>query len=78
MLPSSYIKKYRWELVFSASVPALGFSIYSVVKVTVHNPQAQSLQASPRKPRSYVLAIENEVRLYLNLLPCLCDKFQEL
>ncbi|XP_076427921.1 lysosomal alpha-mannosidase isoform X4 [Peromyscus maniculatus bairdii] len=60
MLPSSYIKKYRWELVFSASVPALGFSIYSVVKVTVHNPQAQSFQASPRKPRSYVLAIENE------------------
>ncbi|XP_076427994.1 lysosomal alpha-mannosidase isoform X2 [Peromyscus maniculatus bairdii] len=60
ILPSSYSKKYRWDLVFSASVPALGFSIYSVVKVTVHNPQAQSLQASPRKPRSYVLAIENE------------------
>ncbi|XP_036044538.1 lysosomal alpha-mannosidase isoform X2 [Onychomys torridus] len=60
ILPSSYSKKYRWELVFSASVPALGFSIYSVVKVTVHNSQAQSLPASPRKPRSYVLAIENE------------------
>ncbi|XP_036045066.1 lysosomal alpha-mannosidase-like [Onychomys torridus] len=60
ILPSSYSKKYRWELVFSASVPALGFSIYSVVKVTVHNSQAQSLPARPRKPRSYVLAIENE------------------
>ncbi|XP_052582965.1 lysosomal alpha-mannosidase-like isoform X2 [Peromyscus californicus insignis] len=60
ILPSSYSKKYLCELVFSASVPALGFSIYSVVKVTVHNSQAQSLQASPRRPRSYVLAIENE------------------
>ncbi|XP_041505823.1 lysosomal alpha-mannosidase isoform X1 [Microtus oregoni] len=60
MLPSSFGKKDQWELLFSASVPALGFSIYTVDKVSVQN----SLQATSRKHRSHdrsqVLAIENE------------------
>ncbi|KAL6029892.1 hypothetical protein STEG23_036788 [Scotinomys teguina] len=59
MLPSSYSKN-QWELLFSASVPALGFSIYSVARVTVHNSQTQSLWVSPRKHRSRVLVIENK------------------
>ncbi|CAO2610985.1 Lysosomal alpha-mannosidase [Lemmus lemmus] len=64
MFPSSYGKKDQWELLFSASVPALGFSIYAVDKVSFYNPQPHRLQAISRKhrshARSYVLAIENE------------------
>ncbi|XP_055477049.1 lysosomal alpha-mannosidase isoform X2 [Psammomys obesus] len=61
MLPSSYSEKYQWELLFSASVPALGFSIYSVTKITGHKfYQERSLQARPRKARSHALSIENE------------------
>ncbi|ERE78954.1 lysosomal alpha-mannosidase [Cricetulus griseus] len=60
MLPSSYGKTSRWDLLFSASVPALGFSMYSVAKVTVRTPQASSLSGKSRKSRSHVLSIENE------------------
>ncbi|KAL1785109.1 lysosomal alpha-mannosidase [Sigmodon hispidus] len=60
MLPSPFSEKYLWELLFSASVPALGFSIYSVVKVTSSKTLPHSLQVIPRKPRSHVLVIENE------------------
>nr|XP_048290616.1 lysosomal alpha-mannosidase isoform X1 [Myodes glareolus] len=60
MLPSSSGKEDQWELLFSASVPALGFSIYTVDKVSVQN----NLQAISRKHRSHarsrVLTIENE------------------
>ncbi|XP_051050981.1 lysosomal alpha-mannosidase isoform X2 [Phodopus roborovskii] len=58
--PSSYSKRYQWDLLFSASVPALGFSIYSVAKVTAPNPQSYSLLTRSKKSRSHVLAIENE------------------
>lgn len=60
MLPSSFGKKDQWELLFSASVPALGFSIYTVDKVAVHN-KAQVVSRKHRShARSQVLAIENE------------------
>ncbi|XP_029413237.1 lysosomal alpha-mannosidase isoform X2 [Nannospalax galili] len=60
MLPSSYSKEYQWELLFSASMPALGFSIYSVARMTGRNLQAHKMQSSSPKSNSHVLAIENE------------------
>ncbi|XP_051024475.1 lysosomal alpha-mannosidase-like [Acomys russatus] len=60
LIPSSYSKMYERELLFSASVPALGFSIYSVTKMSGRKSQTHSLRARPRKPTSQVLSIENE------------------
>lgn len=78
MVPSAYSKTYQWELLFPASVPALGFSIYSVNKMSGHNHQAHNLTARPKKSKSRVLVIENKVRLLLDPLPCLRDKFKVL
>lgn len=78
IVPSSYSKMYQWELLFPASVPALGFSTYSVTKMSGRNEQVPSLLSRPRKPKSRVLVIENEVRLSLDPLPCLGDKFKVL
>ncbi|GAB1293420.1 Lysosomal alpha-mannosidase [Apodemus speciosus] len=60
MVPSSYSKTYQWELLFPASVPALGFSTYSVTKVSGRNYQAGNLLGWLRKPKSRVLVIENK------------------
>ncbi|XP_052022231.1 lysosomal alpha-mannosidase isoform X2 [Apodemus sylvaticus] len=59
MVPSSY-QSYQFELLFPVSVPALGFSSYSVTKVSGRNDQARHLLARPRKPKSRVLVIENK------------------
>ncbi|XP_057565725.1 lysosomal alpha-mannosidase [Hippopotamus amphibius kiboko] len=48
------------ELLFSASVPALGFSIYSVTQVPGQSPQAYSYHPRSQKPWSRVLVIQNE------------------
>ncbi|EPY83529.1 Lysosomal alpha-mannosidase precursor isoform 2-like protein [Camelus ferus] len=48
------------ELLFSASVPALGFSIYSVTQVPGQRPQAHNLHSIFQKPSSRVLVIQNE------------------
>ncbi|XP_036354000.2 lysosomal alpha-mannosidase isoform X1 [Ochotona princeps] len=48
------------ELLFSASVPALGFSTYSVARVSSRNPQARTPQPIPKKTGSGALVIQNE------------------
>ncbi|XP_064135965.1 lysosomal alpha-mannosidase-like [Loxodonta africana] len=48
------------ELLFTASAPALGFSIYSVTQVHKQNPQTGSSWLNPQKSQSSVLVIENE------------------
>ncbi|XP_012923864.1 lysosomal alpha-mannosidase isoform X5 [Heterocephalus glaber] len=48
------------ELLFPASVPALGFSIYSITRMPVRRPQARLLQPRPQKFGSPVLSIKNE------------------
>jgi hypothetical protein len=79
MVPSYYSETYQWELLFPASVPALGFSTYSVAKMSDLNHQAHNLLSRPRKHKSHhVLVIENKVRLSLDPLPCLGDKFKVL
>ncbi|XP_049563066.1 lysosomal alpha-mannosidase isoform X1 [Orcinus orca] len=56
MIPSSDSQ----ELLFSASVPALGFSIYSVTQVPGQSPQAHIHHPRSQKPWSRVLVIQNE------------------
>ncbi|XP_059774202.1 lysosomal alpha-mannosidase isoform X2 [Balaenoptera ricei] len=56
MIPSSDSQ----DLLFSASVPALGFSIYSVTQVPGQSPQAHSHHPRSQKPWSRVLVIQNE------------------
>ncbi|XP_033709972.1 lysosomal alpha-mannosidase [Tursiops truncatus] len=56
MIPSSDSQ----ELLFSASVPALGFSIYSVTQVPGQSPQAYIHHPRSQKPWSRVLVIQNE------------------
>uniref|UniRef100_A0A8C9K0Y5 Lysosomal alpha-mannosidase n=1 Tax=Panthera tigris altaica TaxID=74533 RepID=A0A8C9K0Y5_PANTA len=56
MLPSSDGQ----ELLFPASVPALGFSIYSVSQVPGQRPHAHKPQPRSQRPWSRVLAIQNE------------------
>ncbi|XP_036096626.1 lysosomal alpha-mannosidase [Molossus molossus] len=48
------------ELLFSASVPALGFSIYSVTQVPGRSPRAPVPQPRFQKPSSRDLTIQNE------------------
>uniref|UniRef100_A0A8D1UBD3 Alpha-mannosidase n=1 Tax=Sus scrofa TaxID=9823 RepID=A0A8D1UBD3_PIG len=48
------------DLLFSASVPALGFSIYSVTRVPGQSPQAYDRHPRSQKPWSRVLVIQNE------------------
>nr|XP_058918757.1 lysosomal alpha-mannosidase isoform X1 [Kogia breviceps] len=56
MIPSSDSQ----ELLFSAAVPALGFSIYSVTQVPGQSPQAHIHHPRSQKPWSRVLVIQNE------------------
>ena len=72
MIPSSDSQ----DLLFSASVPALGFSIYSVTQVPGQSPQAHIHHPRSQKPWSRVLVIQNEVRPYSYPLPFLGDKFE--
>ncbi|XP_025771568.1 lysosomal alpha-mannosidase [Puma concolor] len=51
------------ELLFPASVPALGFSIYSVSQVPGQRPHAHKPQPRSQRPWSRVLAIQNETPL---------------
>ncbi|XP_006161046.1 lysosomal alpha-mannosidase [Tupaia chinensis] len=60
LLPSSDRQDVSPELLFPASVPALGFSIYSVSPVLSRNPRARAPQPSSQKSWSGVLAIKNE------------------
>uniref|UniRef100_A0A8C3W8Z6 Alpha-mannosidase n=1 Tax=Catagonus wagneri TaxID=51154 RepID=A0A8C3W8Z6_9CETA len=48
------------ELLFSATVPALGFSIYSVTQVPGQSPWAYDRHPRSQKPWSRVLVIQNE------------------
>lgn len=48
------------ELLFPASVPALGFSIYSVMRMPVWRPQARPPKPWPQKFGPSVLSIKNE------------------
>ncbi|XP_012496872.1 PREDICTED: lysosomal alpha-mannosidase [Propithecus coquereli] len=48
------------ELLFSASVPALGFSVYSVDLLTSRDAQARTPKPRPKNSSSHILAIENE------------------
>ncbi|XP_040842159.1 lysosomal alpha-mannosidase-like [Ochotona curzoniae] len=48
------------ELLFSASVPALGFSVYSIARVSRQNPKFYIPKYIPRHPSSDVLMIKNE------------------
>ncbi|XP_066127525.1 lysosomal alpha-mannosidase isoform X2 [Saccopteryx bilineata] len=56
----------RQDLLFSASVPALGFSIYSVTQAPGQSPQTRIPQSRSQKPASHVkasshiLTIQNE------------------
>uniref|UniRef100_A0A2K5YQL8 Alpha-mannosidase n=1 Tax=Mandrillus leucophaeus TaxID=9568 RepID=A0A2K5YQL8_MANLE len=72
--PSSDSQAHPPELLFSASLPALGFSTYSVTQVPRWKPQARAPQPIPRRSRSPALTIENEVRPHFN--PLSCDKFE--
>ncbi|KAM9241653.1 lysosomal alpha-mannosidase-like [Dugong dugon] len=53
-------KEYPPELLFTASAPALGFSIYSVTQAPEQNPQTGFSWSNPQKSQSSVLVIENE------------------
>ncbi|XP_058146251.1 lysosomal alpha-mannosidase [Dasypus novemcinctus] len=59
-VPSSDIQGPPPELLFSASVPALGFSIYSVARVPDWTPQFHPLSPTPLKPKAHLLTIRNK------------------
>nr|XP_012645942.1 lysosomal alpha-mannosidase isoform X1 [Microcebus murinus] len=48
------------ELLFSASVPALGFSVYSVAMSNSPAPRVHKLKTKSKKPSTHILTIENE------------------
>ncbi|XP_076977823.1 lysosomal alpha-mannosidase [Tamandua tetradactyla] len=60
IVPSSQIQDRPPELLFSASVPALGFSIYSVARVPDRSPQVYTRQPTINKPQTRVLTIQNK------------------
>uniref|UniRef100_A0A8C0WYT4 Lysosomal alpha-mannosidase n=1 Tax=Castor canadensis TaxID=51338 RepID=A0A8C0WYT4_CASCN len=60
VLPSSQYPEDHSELLFSASVPAVGFSIYSVARVSGSNLWDHTPKSRFREPQTRVLAIENE------------------
>nr|XP_051693838.1 lysosomal alpha-mannosidase isoform X3 [Oryctolagus cuniculus]XP_051693840.1 lysosomal alpha-mannosidase isoform X3 [Oryctolagus cuniculus] len=60
LLPQPEGQKPSPELLFSASVPALGFSIYSVSRVSLQRSNTHTPQPIPQKPGSDVLVIKNE------------------
>ncbi|XP_045405914.1 lysosomal alpha-mannosidase isoform X2 [Lemur catta] len=53
-------KKDHSELLFSVSVPALGFSVYSVALLTRRDPQVHTPKPRPKKSLFHILTIENE------------------
>nr|XP_051691757.1 lysosomal alpha-mannosidase [Oryctolagus cuniculus] len=55
LLPQPEGQKPRPELLFSASVPALGFSIYSVAQVFPEKPKVHRARPSPEKSGSFVI-----------------------
>nr|XP_054394464.1 lysosomal alpha-mannosidase isoform X8 [Pongo abelii] len=63
IFPSSDSQAHPPELLFSASLPALGFSTYSVAQVPRWKPQAHAPQPIPRRSWSPALTIENETPL---------------
>ncbi|XP_030676601.1 lysosomal alpha-mannosidase isoform X3 [Nomascus leucogenys] len=63
IFPSSDSQVHPPELLFSASLPALGFSTYSVAQVPRWKPQARAPQPIPRRSWSPALTIENETPL---------------
>ncbi|XP_032121730.1 lysosomal alpha-mannosidase isoform X5 [Sapajus apella] len=60
IFPSSDRQAHPPELLFSASLPALGFSTYSVAQVPSWKPQARAPQPILRRSWSHPLTIENE------------------
>ncbi|XP_053440988.1 lysosomal alpha-mannosidase isoform X2 [Nycticebus coucang] len=60
ILPSTGKPMDRSELLFFASLPALGFSTYSVAKMTNQKPQTHAPRHRSKKSSSHALAIENE------------------
>lgn len=78
LLPQAEGQKPSPELLFSASVPALGFSIYSVARVSLQNPKAHSPERIPQKSRTGVLLIQNEVRPPCDAFSCFGDKSKVL
>nr|XP_021532459.1 lysosomal alpha-mannosidase [Aotus nancymaae] len=60
IFPSSDRQARPPELLFSASLPALGFSTYSVAQVPSWKPQAHAPQPILRRSWSHPLTIENE------------------
>nr|XP_044995358.1 lysosomal alpha-mannosidase-like [Jaculus jaculus] len=60
VLPSPPGQEQTSELLFSASAPALGFSIYSVTRIPSRHPKARTQQYDPKESNRQVLAIENE------------------
>ncbi|XP_010327778.2 lysosomal alpha-mannosidase isoform X5 [Saimiri boliviensis] len=60
IFPSSDRPVHPPELLFSASLPALGFSTYSVAQVPSWKPQARAPQPILRRSWSHPLTIENE------------------
>nr|XP_051693848.1 lysosomal alpha-mannosidase isoform X1 [Oryctolagus cuniculus] len=68
LLPQPEGQKPSPELLFSASVPALGFSIYSVSRVSLRRSKTHIPQPISQKPGSAVLNIKNEhIRATFNL-----------
>nr|XP_051693851.1 lysosomal alpha-mannosidase isoform X5 [Oryctolagus cuniculus] len=63
LLPQPEGQKPSPELLFSASVPALGFSIYSVSRVSLRRSKTHIPQPISQKPGSAVLNIKNETPL---------------
>ncbi|KAM4888684.1 lysosomal alpha-mannosidase [Thomomys bottae] len=66
-LPSLYDKENHMELLFSARVPALGFSVYSVAPVSSRSPKARTKVFRPQRSEAQILAIKNEyIRATIN------------
>ncbi|XP_071068858.1 lysosomal alpha-mannosidase-like isoform X2 [Dasypus novemcinctus] len=59
-VPSSDIQGPHPELLFSASVPALGFSIYSVARLPARRPHFHPLPPTPLEPKTRLLTIKNK------------------
>ncbi|XP_069351428.1 lysosomal alpha-mannosidase isoform X2 [Eulemur rufifrons] len=57
--PSTEQKDHS-ELLFSVSVPALGFSVYSVALLTSRDPQVHTPKPRPKKSLFHILTIENK------------------
>ncbi|XP_042526495.1 lysosomal alpha-mannosidase isoform X3 [Dipodomys spectabilis] len=60
VLPGFYDQEEHSELLFAARVPALGFSIYSVARVSSRSPKARTKAVRPQISQGQVLVIKNE------------------